>query len=117
MASMIGCRACGASMKPEALACPKCGTPSHVLAQPVTGRLSPAAWFCLTCEQFGEPRRVTNGSFFIELILWLCFLVPGLIYSIWRLTTRHNACPHCGATTLVPQSAPRARAALAKTIG
>jgi len=28
------------------------------------------------------PMR-TRGSILIEIVLWLCFLVPGLIYFIW----------------------------------
>jgi len=36
---------------------------------------------------------VTKGHFALEFVLWLCFLVPGIIYSIWRLTTRRETCP------------------------
>ena len=64
---------------------------------------------CTSCGYIGEPGRVTNGSIGIELILWLCLLVPGLIYSIWRLSTRHDACPSCGNAAIIPAGSPMAR--------
>ena len=67
---------------------------------------------CATCGTTGVPKTVTPGSILIEIILWLFFLVPGLIYSIWRHTKRHQACPACGGTSLLPPESPAARAAL-----
>lgn len=64
---------------------------------------------CVNCGSRGFPKTKTKGSFFIELILWLCFLIPGLIYSVWRLTTRYKACPKCGAPNMVPFDSPRGR--------
>ncbi len=64
---------------------------------------------CRDCGTVGEPCRVTKGSIWIELILWLCFLVPGLIYSVWRLSTRYDACRACGGTGLVPLDSPVGR--------
>lgn len=61
---------------------------------------------CRDCGTVGEPTRVTRGSIWIEVILWLCFLVPGIIYSIWRLTTRHDACAACGSKSIVPVDTP-----------
>lgn len=76
--------------------------------------MAKAAWFCTQCEQLGTPRTVTKGSFVIEVLAWLCFLIPGVLYSLWRLTTRHKACPHCGSASIVPSSSPRAQAAAAR---
>jgi hypothetical protein len=45
----------------------------------------------------------------IELILWICFIVPGLIYSFWRLSSRYNACGCCGSVALVPLDSPVGR--------
>lgn len=66
---------------------------------------------CLTCGHEGRTGKVTRGSFLIEVILWLCFLIPGLIYSIWRLGTRHEACTNCGSVSVVPLSSPNVVAA------
>ena len=61
---------------------------------------------CPSCGTEGKPIKITKGSIFIEIILWLCFLVPGLIYSIWRLTTRYTACRSCKAEGMVPVDSP-----------
>lgn len=50
---------------------------------------------CPNCKYEGKPKTKTPGSIFIELILWLFFILPGLIYSIWRLSNRHKICPRC----------------------
>jgi hypothetical protein len=65
---------------------------------------------CGTCGTIGKPRTETRGSIFIEIILWLCFLVPGLIYSIWRLTTRRPVCRECRGHQLMPLTTPAGRA-------
>ena len=64
---------------------------------------------CTNCGHVGATTKVTKGHFALEVILWLCFLIPGIIYSVWRLTTRHEACPACGNTNLLPKSAPMAQ--------
>lgn len=66
--------------------------------------------YCTSCGTEGPSKKVTKGSLLIEIILWLCFIVPGLIYSVWRVSSRHQACPSCGATTLVPPNSPVAMA-------
>jgi hypothetical protein len=65
--------------------------------------------FCTRCFKVAPPKTHTRGSFIIELFLWLCFLVPGLIYSLWRLTTRQKVCPACESPELVPANSERAR--------
>ena len=69
---------------------------------------------CADCGTVDTPTTETRGSIFIEIILWLCFLVPGLIYSIWRLTTRHKVCRKCHGKHLLPLDTPGGKAALAK---
>ena len=70
----------------------------------------PSFLICTACGSRKGTKTVTRGSIGVELLLWLCFLVPGLIYSIWRLTTRHEACRMCESTQLVPISTPAGRA-------
>ena len=64
---------------------------------------------CPNCGTQGRPKTVTKGSILIEIVLWLCLIVPGLIYSIWRLTSRHKACPACDAPGMIPIDSPRAQ--------
>lgn len=65
--------------------------------------------YCPACGQVSNGVRHVPGSIFIELLLWLCFLVPGLIYSIWRHTAATRACRTCRSTGLIPVDSPRAR--------
>ncbi|OHA44233.1 MAG: hypothetical protein A3G04_01710 [Candidatus Taylorbacteria bacterium RIFCSPLOWO2_12_FULL_44_9] len=61
---------------------------------------------CTVCGFIGKPKRITKGNILMELILWLFFLLPGLIYSIWRLTTRQDVCPKCFNPTMIPTDTP-----------
>jgi len=61
---------------------------------------------CKECGTTGSADRVTRGSLLIEIVLWLCFLVPGIIYSLWRMTTRYDACRVCGSAHVVPLDSP-----------
>ena len=72
----------------------------------VSGR----SMFCTSCGHEGPGKTVTRGSILIEIVLWLCFLVPGLIYSIWRQVSKHKACSRCGAQTLIAPDSPVAAA-------
>lgn len=72
---------------------------------------SGAVMYCTSCGTTGRGKLKTRGALLIEIILWLCFLVPGLIYSIWRQGSKHKVCRACGAASLVPLSSPVARSA------
>lgn len=69
--------------------------------------------YCANCGALGLPKTRVKGSFWIELVLWFCFLVPGLIYSVWRLTTKAPVCSSCQSTSIMPSTSPNAKAALA----
>lgn len=71
--------------------------------------------YCPHCGAVGYPKRKARGSFGVELALWLCFLLPGIIYSVWRGTTKYLACPECGSPGVIPLDSPRAREALRGT--
>jgi hypothetical protein len=36
--------------------------------------------------------------------------IPGLLYSLWRLSSRERVCSACGHASLIPVSSPRGRA-------
>lgn len=67
--------------------------------------------YCKTCGTVATSKTSIKGSIFIEIVLWLCLIIPGLIYSLWRGTTRHQTCPACGSADLVPTNSPIAIAA------
>lgn len=64
-------------------------------------------FFCCRCHHAGQPKVFVKGSFWIEIVLWLTFIVPGLIYTIWRLTNKIKVCSRCGSADLVPADSPR----------
>jgi hypothetical protein len=67
--------------------------------------------YCLDCGSSARPVKHTPGSFLLELFLWCLFLVPGLVYSLWRLSARGSVCRVCDSRRIVPSDSPRARRA------
>ena len=61
---------------------------------------------CSNCGFIGKPKLYTKGNIGLELILWLMFLLPGLIYSIWRHASRYEGCPQCQASNMIPLDSP-----------
>ena len=64
---------------------------------------------CTSCGYIGETETITKGSTDTEIILWFCFLIPGLIYSIWRFRSRYEECPICDQATIIPADSPEAQ--------
>jgi len=65
---------------------------------------------CSNCGYIGKPKNVVEGSIFIEIILWLAFIIPGVVYSIWRETSgRKKICPKCRAPNMIPLDSPRGK--------
>ena len=58
-------------------------------------------YICTYCGFKGRQIIVTQGSAIVELMLWLCFIIPGLIYSSWRLSSRERLCPGCQNNTMI----------------
>lgn len=64
---------------------------------------------CKDCGTVGKTKTVARGSMAVEVVMWLCFIVPGLIYSVWRLSSKHEACRACGSERLIPAETPAGR--------
>jgi hypothetical protein len=62
---------------------------------------------CASCGSRSMPVRPNKGHGLIELILWLCFIIPGIIYSIWRRSGLSNRCGACGSGDVIPIDSPR----------
>lgn len=71
--------------------------------------------YCTDCGFVGKTKRHMPGSILIELMLWCIFVIPGMIYSIWRHSSSKEACKECGGSNIIPTSSPKAKAALNKT--
>ena len=70
--------------------------------------------YCKSCGTVAKSTPGIKGSILIEVVLWCCFIVPGIVYSLWRATTRYQKCPACGSGELVPPDSPLAKAEIAK---
>ena len=79
------------------------------LAVPVDAKV------CTNCGYIGRPVWITKGSFGLEVLLWLVFLVPGLLYSVWRVSSRYAGCPKCKASNMIPGDSPVARKFLSRS--
>jgi hypothetical protein len=62
--------------------------------------------FCTACGHVGNPVLVQKGSTGTAFLLWITFLLPGIIYSIWRANSEHEACPACGSPQVIPVDSP-----------
>jgi hypothetical protein len=61
---------------------------------------------CTNCGYQGNPVSKTQGSLLVEIALWVLLCVPGIIYTVWRLTSKQIVCPRCGNLRLVPLATP-----------
>jgi hypothetical protein len=65
--------------------------------------------FCTACGNVGHPVLVKKGSTGTAFLLWFFFLLPGIIYSIWRANSEHEACRTCGSPQVIPVDSPMAQ--------
>ena len=122
--SYINCPKCHMKFHENAVTCPRCKiTPEqyhqHLEHQHQKKEKAKQArsLYCTTCGIIFDKDRIitiTRGSILMELMLWLCFFVPGLIYSLWRVTTKAKGCPACKSTSIIPATSPIAQQALQK---
>ena len=61
---------------------------------------------CPNCGFVGKPKRYTKGSLGWEIVLWVLGILPGLFYSVWRISTRYEGCPKCQYPYIVPEDSP-----------
>ncbi|MCE2926180.1 MAG: hypothetical protein LW823_00825 [Rickettsiales bacterium] len=59
-------------------------------------------WLCKTCGYSGLRKNKRPGNVVIEIILWLFYIIPGLIYTIWRISAQYYVCPKCEGKEMIP---------------
>jgi hypothetical protein len=69
--------------------------PETTLNPPVTNSLSPIICPNPNCGYKGFPKRESRGDVLIGLVLCLFFLLPGILYFMFKSGYRYN-CPKCG---------------------
>ena len=73
----------------------------YLCAQCATNPTDKPKYYCNACQNF-TPHALKKGTGWIELVLYFFYIVPGVIYSIWRRSGPPNVCPLCRAASLVP---------------
>lgn len=61
---------------------------------------------CKVCGTVQHEKAALPGSGWIELVLWLCYIIPGVIYSIWRRSKRQVACVSCRSREVLDVNTP-----------
>lgn len=82
--------------------CPKHPIPPHI---------------CADCGWVGVAKARTPGHIGIEVLLWFACLLPGAIYTVWRLSARRPQCPSCSGDRILPIASPAGRQVLWSTSG
>lgn len=93
-------------LRPGQKKCFYCGT---FLFGEKAGRPTDGRFICTNCGCVGEPLTRVKGSFLIEVVLWLFMILPGILYSLWRLTTKEKVCPACGSPAMILTTTPKGR--------
>ena len=64
---------------------------------------------CTDCSRRGIPATLLEGSDLLEMLGWLCFGLPGLVYCRFRHSVRIKVCTDCGSDNLVREARRAAR--------
>ena len=65
-------------------------------------------YVCMECGCQRDPIDAKRGLLAIEIFMWLLYILPGVIYSIWRRVRRQEICPNCRTPSIVLTSSSRA---------
>jgi predicted RNA-binding Zn-ribbon protein involved in translation (DUF1610 family) len=67
-------------------------------------------YVCKDCGYVGPAKGTYRGNacvhFVIAAFLSVFFIVPGVIYWLWAVSTIHNVCPECGGESIIPVDSP-----------
>jgi len=66
---------------------------------------------CLQCGEINRPSPEERGNIYLAIFLWICFIVPGLLYSLWSFFNKKYVCPACRSERLVPPGSPAGKRA------
>lgn len=97
---MINCKFCGSELEDNVVKCKHCGEYLDPKYKWKGVQVKPSLFqktFCTHCHYTGRPKTITKWSILIEIILWCCFLIPWLIYSLYRWKSRYCVCRKCSS--------------------
>lgn len=73
----------------------------HVCRQCIEAGSRAQVLRCTVCGNTTQVGRM-KGNGWIELTLYLLWIVPGIVYSVWRRSGPERVCPTCGKDALIP---------------
>jgi hypothetical protein len=74
--------------------------PASASVQPVI------PFYCKHCGFTGMPKTYSPGSLGLEVVLFLFFILPWIIYRAVRLSKQYEGCPQCGTPHMIPADSP-----------
>lgn len=63
---------------------------------------------CTACGRSSEPEHKLKGHVAITILLLCFYIVPGIIYMVWRRSGIKDNCPICKSENIIPVSSPEA---------
>jgi hypothetical protein len=90
---------------------------------------NPSLMLCIACGSLGLPAKHYKGSIALEALLliasifgaFLNLLLGGVlfivfvVYCVWRLASKYEACGSCNAAQLIPANSPMAQQLINRT--
>jgi hypothetical protein len=114
------CPLCGVEIPIDSYYCKHCkqnlpkdasGKPAFNIGPELREQLK-GGYYCTSCGTVANPKKYTKGSFGMEVLLWLLMILPGVLYSLWRITSKYPGCPQCKTPNMIPVTSPIAQQAL-----
>lgn len=119
--AVVACPNCEKEMKlnpsmPPALA----GALAQIAAAKSEYSTRPTTHICKDCGAGGNGGKSLKGSLTVAVGLWVfgiflasiwswLAIVPAIVYSFWRSTTRAIRCKACGSNAVIPVNSPAGR--------
>jgi|GEM_PF-3342578 len=79
---------------------------SHIRKRKSLRGLHLARMVCKTCGHIGQPDISMRGNLALEILLWLCGIVPGVVYTLWREQNLFEVCSMCRGKSIIPMDSP-----------
>jgi len=61
---------------------------------------------CRNCGTKALSKTRSPRSFWIEIILWFSYLIPGVLYTLWCYHHTYEVCGTCGSRDIIPADSP-----------